>query len=130
MLVRFQEEQARMLPHHHLGMGDIQRLAGRRELFDTHVVFENYPLDTAGLESPAPGLTVEGIEGRDAAHYPLTLVAFAGEGGLALRFDHRPDVLDRARAEATAEELRSILTSVTSRDTPVSEILAADGARL
>ena len=130
MLVRFQEEQARMLPHHHLGMGDIQRLAGRRELFDTHVVFENYPLDTAGLESPAPGLTVEGIEGRDAAHYPLTLVAFAGEGGLALRFDHRPDVLDRARAEATAEELRSILTSVASRDTPVAEILAADGARL
>ncbi|WP_210771331.1 non-ribosomal peptide synthetase [Streptomyces albidus (ex Kaewkla and Franco 2022)] len=129
MLVRLQDEQARMLPHQHLGMGDIQRIAGRRELFDTHVVFENYPLDRAGLESPAPGLSVEGIEGRDAAHYPLTLVAFAGEGGLALRFDYRTDVLDRARAESTAAELQRILTSVASPDTPVTEILDAEGAR-
>ncbi|QPP06025.1 amino acid adenylation domain-containing protein [Streptomyces bathyalis] len=124
LLVRFQQEQARMLPHHHLGLGDIQRIAGRRELFDTHVVFENYPLDRSGLEEPVPGLRVDRIEGRDAAHYPLTLVAFAGEGGLALRFDYRPDVLDRARAGTVAADLQRILTAVASADTvPVADLL-------
>ncbi|WP_245694310.1 non-ribosomal peptide synthetase [Streptomyces abyssalis] len=125
LLARFQQEQARMLPHHHLGLGDIQRIAGRRELFDTHVVFENYPLDRSGLEEPVPGLRVEAVEGRDAAHYPLTLVAFAGEGGLALRFDYRPDVLDRARAETIAAGLQRILTAVAARDTvPVADVLS------
>ncbi|SCK46289.1 non-ribosomal peptide synthetase [Streptomyces sp. WMMB 322] len=124
LLVRFQQEQARMLPHHHLGLGDIQRIAGRRELFDTHVVFENYPLDRAGLEQPVPGLRVDSVEGRDAAHYPLTLVAFAGEGGFALRFDYRPDVLDRGRAEAIAAGLQHILEAVASPDAvPVADVL-------
>ncbi|GGO52699.1 hypothetical protein GCM10012287_37580 [Streptomyces daqingensis] len=127
MLARFQEEQARMLPHHHVGLGEIQRLAGRRELFDTHVVFENYPLDQAGLEQPVPGLRIEGIEGRDAAHYPLTLVAFAGEAGVALRFDYRPDVLDRRRAERIASELQAILAKLTgSPDARVADVLHTD----
>ncbi|MFC4493028.1 amino acid adenylation domain-containing protein [Streptomyces ovatisporus] len=127
MLARFQEDQARMLPHHHMGLGDIQRIAGRRELFDTHVVFENYPLDQAGLEQPVPGLRIEGIEGRDAAHYPLTLVAFAGEAGVALRFDYRPDVLDRGQAEQIASDLQRILADLTaSPDARVADVLTAD----
>ncbi|MCH6163960.1 non-ribosomal peptide synthetase [Streptomyces marispadix] len=126
LLARFQREQARMLPHHHVGLGDIQRVTGRRELFDTHVVFENYPLDSTGLHQPVPGLRVEGIEGRDAAHYPLTLVAFAGEGGFALRFDYRPDVLDRERAEAIAAQLQDILGDLASRtDTSVADVLSS-----
>jgi pristinamycin I synthase-2 len=125
LLTRFQQEQARMLPYHHVGLSDIQRIAGRRELFDTHVVFENYPLDSADLHQNAPGLRVEGAEGRDAAHYPLTLVAFAGEGGFALRFDYRPDVLDRDRAEAVAAQLRDILGYLASgADVPVADVLA------
>ncbi|SCK17542.1 non-ribosomal peptide synthase domain TIGR01720/amino acid adenylation domain-containing protein [Streptomyces sp. WMMB 714] len=127
MLARFQEEQARMLPHHHVGLGEIQRVAGRRELFDTHVVFENYPLDRAGLEQPVPGLRIEGIEGRDAAHYPLTLVAFAGEAGVALRFDYRPDVLDRRSAERIASDLQQILGELTgSPDARVADVLRMD----
>ncbi|WP_216311791.1 non-ribosomal peptide synthetase [Streptomyces nanshensis] len=129
LLARFQREQSRMLPHHHLGLGEIQRIAGRRELFDTHVVFENYPLDRSGLEEPVPGLRVESVEGRDAAHYPLTLVAFAGEGGFALRFDYRPDALDRARAEEIAAGLRNILTALAAEDAPaVGDLLPADRA--
>jgi pristinamycin I synthase 2 len=125
LLTRFQAEQSRMLPYHHVGLGDIQRIAGRRELFDTHVVFENYPLDGAGLRQPAPGLTVEGVEGSDAAHYPLTLVAFAGEGGFALRFDYRPDVLDRDRAEEIAGQLKGILGDLASgADGPVADLLS------
>nr|WP_238420470.1 non-ribosomal peptide synthetase [Streptomyces taklimakanensis] len=109
MLRRLRDEQARLLPHHHIGLSEIQRSVGRRELFDTHVVFENYPLDRAALARPVPGLRLVGFEGRDATHYPLTLVAFAAEGPLRLRLDHRPGAVTPGAAEGVLDELVDLL---------------------
>ncbi|MEV4970314.1 amino acid adenylation domain-containing protein [Streptomyces scopuliridis] len=125
LLARFQDEQAGLLAHQHLGLGDIQRLVGRRELFDTHVVFENYPLDRVSLARAAPGLRLVRSEGRDATHYPLTLAAFAGDGPLTLRLGHRPDAVDRPRAERIAAELERLLEAIaTAPDDPVAALLA------
>ncbi|MFD0662902.1 condensation domain-containing protein [Thermocatellispora tengchongensis] len=38
-----QAEQSALIAHHHLGLTDIHAAAGAGELFDTCVVFENYP---------------------------------------------------------------------------------------
>ncbi|MGW6235934.1 amino acid adenylation domain-containing protein [Streptomyces sp. NPDC055094] len=137
LLVRFQDEQAALLAHQHLGLGDIQRLAGRRELFDTHVVFENYPLDRVSLARAAPGLRLVHSEGRDATHYPLTLAAFAGDGPLTLRLGHRPDAVDGPRAERIAAELPHLLEAIAGApDDPVGGLLGpepwapAPGSRL
>lgn len=43
LLRRVQDEHSALLDHQHLGLADIQRIAGGGELFDTLVVFENYP---------------------------------------------------------------------------------------
>jgi non-ribosomal peptide synthetase component F len=43
LLARVQTEQSRLLDHQHLGLAELQRMAGAGELFDTLVVFENYP---------------------------------------------------------------------------------------
>ncbi|MFJ9030554.1 amino acid adenylation domain-containing protein [Streptomyces sp. NPDC102274] len=127
LLVRFQDEQAGLLAHQHLGLGDIQRLVGRRELFDTHVVFENYPLDRVSLARAAPGLRLVHSEGRDATHYPLTLAAFAGDGPLTLRLSHRPDAVDGPRAERIAAELRHLLEAVAAAPhDPVARLLGAE----
>ncbi|MEV5141311.1 condensation domain-containing protein, partial [Streptomyces syringium] len=124
LLLRFQDEQAGLLPHHHLGLGEIQRLAGRRELFDTHLVFENYPMDRTILERSAPGLRLVRSEGRDATHYPLTLAAFVDGPRLTLRLGHRPDAVDRTRAERIAAELERLLEAFASApDRPVAELL-------
>ncbi|SPE64107.1 Dimodular nonribosomal peptide synthase [Streptomyces netropsis] len=124
LLLRFQDEQARLLPHHHLGLGEIQRLAGRRELFDTHLVFENYPLDRTALEKAAPGLRLVRSEGRDATHYPLTLAAFVDGTRLTLRLGYRPDAVDRTRAERIAAELERLLEAFASAPgRPVAELL-------
>ncbi|MER6669215.1 amino acid adenylation domain-containing protein, partial [Amycolatopsis japonica] len=47
VLRRLQDEQAALLDHQHLGLGELQRLAGagQEELFDTLVVVENFPRD-------------------------------------------------------------------------------------
>ncbi|MER6999744.1 amino acid adenylation domain-containing protein [Streptomyces sp. NPDC000410] len=58
LLRRVQDEQAALLDHQHLGLADIQRIAGGGELFDTLVVFENYPtgdLAADGESGTPPG---------------------------------------------------------------------------
>ena len=68
--------------------------AGVGELFDTLLVFENYPVDRAVLSRPVQGLRLGPVEGRDATHYPLALIVQPGEE-LMLRLDYRPDLFDR-----------------------------------
>ncbi|MFF1373014.1 amino acid adenylation domain-containing protein [Streptomyces virginiae] len=109
---RLQDEQARLIDHHHLGLVEIQRLAGAGELFDSCVAFQNYPVDAAGLAAlGAGGLQVTGVDPYDAAHYPLCLTAIPGDR-LRLQIDHRPDVFDRDTAQALLERLVRLLEAV------------------
>ncbi|MEV0089876.1 condensation domain-containing protein, partial [Saccharopolyspora sp. NPDC050642] len=111
MLVRFQEEQARLLDHQHLGLADIQRQAGTGELFDTAIAFENYPLDPDEVLNPSSAITVTSVSSWDATHYALHLVVMPGER-LRLRFGYRPDVFDRSTVEGFAGRLVEILRTV------------------
>ena len=54
-----QERQSRLMAHQHLGLAEIQSLAGLGELFDTLTVFENYPVDDLAAEAQemAKGMT-------------------------------------------------------------------------
>ena len=47
------------MAHQHLGLAEIQRLAGLGELFDTLAVFENYPVDRGSLAAEAGGLRLD-----------------------------------------------------------------------
>ncbi|MFF7177374.1 amino acid adenylation domain-containing protein [Streptomyces sp. NPDC008121] len=111
-----QRGQSALTAHHGLGLSDIQRAAGVPELFDTMMVFENYPWDGPG-QDVADGLGTEVRvapvleRGRDATHYPLTLVAAPGRR-LYLRLDHRDDLFDRATAQALLDRLLRVLTAV------------------
>ena len=91
---------------------EIQAVAGVEELFDTLVVFENYPV---GLDADAGpdaaswgGVRLAGISGQDATHYPLVLTALPGER-LTLRLSYRSDLFERAAVEAMAERLIRLL---------------------
>jgi hypothetical protein len=89
-----QESQSGLAAQQHLGLAEIQNLAGLGDLFDTLMVFESYPVDRDGLAAGAAGLRLTDISGRDATHYPLSLAATPGER-LQLRLDYRPDLFDR-----------------------------------
>ena len=94
LLVQTQEMQSELMAHQHVGLAEIQRQSGLGELFDTLLVFENYPLDRALLSRPVQGLRLGTVEGRDATHYPLALMVQPG-AELMLRLDYRPDLFDR-----------------------------------
>ncbi|MFJ9528252.1 amino acid adenylation domain-containing protein [Streptomyces cyaneofuscatus] len=123
-LARLQQEQARLSAHQHLGLADVQRLAGAGELFDTLMVFENYFIDGEGLRRAERSgeLAVTGSDQTDATHYPLTLVVVPG-GHLIL--EYRPDLFGPEQAAALVRRLTHLLTELGNRpDTPVHRLQA------
>ncbi len=110
LLRELQDSQSRLIAHQQLGLAEIQGLAGLGELFDTLTVFENYPVDEAGLSAEAGGLRLAGIAGHDATHYPLSLLAAPGER-LRLRLDYRTDLFDAASVQAIGERLTRLLSA-------------------
>jgi amino acid adenylation domain-containing protein/non-ribosomal peptide synthase protein (TIGR01720 family) len=74
--------------HAHTALYEIQRWAGAttQGLFDTVVVFENYPVDTALKDASPGGLTIDNVRAVDETSYPLTLGVMLGE---TLKLDYR-----------------------------------------
>ncbi|MFF5106152.1 condensation domain-containing protein [Streptomyces sp. NPDC000134] len=111
LAARLQQEQAELSAHQHLGMADIQRLTDiSGELFDTLVVFENYPLRPQAL-SEAHGLRVTGLHTHNDVHYPLALIALPDDR-LTLDFTYRPDLFGESDIDHLVERFTRVLTTV------------------
>ncbi|MGW0007957.1 amino acid adenylation domain-containing protein, partial [Nocardia grenadensis] len=114
VLARVQAEQADLLDHHYVGLADIHAAAGMPALFDTLLVFESYPVDAEGIQAQAAdidGMTVAGLDGIDATHYPLTLVAALGNT-LRIRAGYRQDMFDEAEVRRIADRLVRMLDGI------------------
>ncbi|WP_279632626.1 non-ribosomal peptide synthetase [Streptomyces sp. Tu 2975] len=123
VLTRFQEEQAELLDHQHLGLADIQRAVGLGELFDALVVVENLP-DAGEPADPSGLVRVVGSRIRDSVHYPLALTVHPGER-LRLRLEHDPARLGTTAAGRFAARLRALLDQVvTDPGLPVGRLPA------
>ena len=96
------------MAHQHIGLAEIQQAAALSDLFDTLMVFENYPVDRAGLAAASNGLRLGRVEGHDATHYPLALIVRPGEE-LQLRLDYRPDLFDAATVATLGQRLIRLL---------------------
>ena len=113
---RVQDQQSALLAYHYLGLAQIQRAAGPGAIFDSLVVYENYPRDPAGLAGVVPGqdpVRVTGAGGHSAAHYPLTLTVLPG-ARLRLRLTYRADVFSAEAAGLIAERLVRVLEQVSA----------------
>ncbi|WP_308117530.1 non-ribosomal peptide synthetase [Streptomyces anatolicus] len=106
---RLQAQQTQLMAHQYLGLADVQRLAGTGELFDTLVVFENYPVETEPLRQSAQELGVVDAEVRDSVHYPLALLATQRGDRMTVDWSYRPDLLDLSEVRTTAERFLSVL---------------------
>ena len=104
-----QDRQTALLDHHYYGLADIQRGTGLPALFDTIVVFENYPVDREGIvgANDAAGLTIDAIRPFAGSHYPLTLNA--SDPNLRLSLDYQDNIYDHAAAQEIAVRLVRVL---------------------
>ena len=111
---RVQDQQSDLLAYHYLGLAQIQRAAGPGAVFDTLVVYENYPRDPVGLSGAVPGqdqVRVTGTGAHTGAHYPLSLIVMPGTR-LRLRLSYRPDVFSADAVALVAGRLVRVLEQV------------------
>ncbi|KQU66157.1 non-ribosomal peptide synthetase [Rhizobacter sp. Root29] len=118
--------------HEHTPLVEIQRWAGQggQALFDSLLVFENYPIDAALRQAPPGGLRVGASSTRDDTHYALTLALHQGE---RLAFDWRfaHAAFDEAGVALLAEQLERVLAAFVDAPGACVGALAmlADGER-
>ncbi|MBZ4419892.1 non-ribosomal peptide synthase/polyketide synthase [Myxococcus sp. RHSTA-1-4] len=115
-LRRIQEVQVEARQHEHAPLVKVQRWSGvpaGTPLFDTLVVFENYPLDAA-LTSASRALEVRDVSAVETDHFALTLIASNGTRlPLHLRYDRTR--FTEAFADAQLERLRRVLEALVAR---------------
>ncbi|ALG08596.1 non-ribosomal peptide synthetase [Kibdelosporangium phytohabitans] len=126
-LAELQLRQARLIEHQHTGLAEIHRLAGHRELFDTLLVFESFPVDEDALEAAerSGGLDVEVAGGLSLTHYPLTVTVFPS-AGLRIVLEYRPDLFTFAQADGLRTRLLEVIETIV--DSPRALIAALPAA--
>ncbi|MFF7656926.1 amino acid adenylation domain-containing protein [Streptomyces sp. NPDC007983] len=132
-LQELQAEQWQSRAHEYLSLSQINtvtELPAGSALFDSLLVFENYPVDEE--LAARHGLTVTGSEGGLATNYPLTLSAYTSNhlvalGGtaaeIALRITYRPELFDDLTVQVLATHLAATLAALTQDpDRPLSAL--------
>ncbi|MEU6669013.1 non-ribosomal peptide synthase/polyketide synthase [Streptomyces sp. NPDC046727] len=107
-----QHDQSEDRRFDHLPLTRMKTFTGLPErvgLFDSIVVFENYPVDDD--LAAAHGLRLSGLEGIETTNYPLSLTAYPG-AELALRLGYDPELFDAGTVERLAEYLTVLLTGM------------------
>ncbi|WP_245651883.1 non-ribosomal peptide synthetase, partial [Streptosporangium amethystogenes] len=118
LLRRLRDEQAELLPHHHVGLAEIRR----GPLFDALLVMENYPVDS---RTAIGDLDLTSADVADATHYPITLLVVPGDV-LRFRLQYRPDVFTEAEAAVLLDRFLGLLAELVAEpDTAVGRLSSA-----
>ncbi|WP_156622898.1 non-ribosomal peptide synthetase, partial [Mycobacterium sp. 1164966.3] len=115
LLDQLQHAHNHTVEHQHLALSEIQRLTGHEQLFDTLLVFENYPVDTTAL-SGVEELGITEFSSREATHYRLTVQAQPGPE-LGLRVEYDTEVFDTVSIDALIARLQTVLAAMTTAPT-------------
>ena len=89
-LTRLQAQNLELREHEFTALGDIQRWAGRagEPLFDSLLVFENFPVAEALQQGAPAGLSFSIPQNHERTNFPLTLAATA-ESQLSLNWSYQ-----------------------------------------
>ena len=111
LLRQLQERQSGLLAHQHVGLAEIQQLAGVGELFDSCWCSRTTRWTARRLAGDGcGGLRLARVRGHDATHYPLSLMVQPGER-LQLRLDYRADLFERGSVAVLGERLVRLLAA-------------------
>ncbi len=100
-------------------LAQVQRwseLAGGAALFESLLVFENYPLDSELLDGQDQGLALENLQTFERTNYPLTLIVLPG-ADLHLRLIYAADRIDPAAVDGLLGQLGLLLAACAARPT-------------
>ncbi|MFI5618577.1 amino acid adenylation domain-containing protein [Streptomyces sp. NPDC051567] len=111
-LAEVQRAQVEARGYEYVPLGQIQSWSGVERgtnLFDSLVVFENYPMNdrTAADE----GLRLRGLEGVEATNFPLNLIAYAGDE-FAYSLSYDAELFDESTIVRLARHFETLLTAM------------------
>ncbi|MDF0752669.1 amino acid adenylation domain-containing protein, partial [Marinobacter sp. 71-i] len=111
-LGELQQHNLALREHEHTPLYQIQRIAGQsgQELFDTLLVFENFPVDAA-LRGGGDEVHTSELRVSERTHYPLSVAVEAGDD-LVLHLHYRADLIDRDRVTALAGHVRQLMMAI------------------
>ncbi|MEV7601136.1 amino acid adenylation domain-containing protein [Kitasatospora sp. NPDC089797] len=115
-LADLQQRQVEDRQYEYAALPQIQawsELARGTALFRTLLVFENYPVDERAAQTH--GLRVRELQGTIAAHYPLNLIAYGGDG-LAYTLAYDTALYDPATVTRLADRLDALLAGLAAGD--------------
>jgi amino acid adenylation domain-containing protein/non-ribosomal peptide synthase protein (TIGR01720 family) len=97
----------------HVPLYDIQGWAGQQgaALFDSLLVFENFPVAEALKQGAPAGLSFANLHNHERTHYPLTLGIELGEG-LSLDFSYDAARFSAAQVAQLSANLQHLLTQL------------------
>ena len=106
--------------HEYTPLFDIQRWAGTggQALFDSIIVFENYPVDQALRQSVGADLGFDGNHAHEETNYPLTLIVTLGHT-LTVEFAYQSEHFESGQIERLAAHYQAMLTALTERSEKV-----------
>ncbi|MCV7012892.1 non-ribosomal peptide synthase/polyketide synthase [Mycolicibacterium madagascariense] len=121
-LADLQERMSAVLDAQHVGLTELARITGVRDLFDTMVVVENFPSLPSGDANDARALIFRGFTGADAPHYPVSLVAYLDDR-LTVEIMYDSGAVSDAEAERLAERVEAVLTAFAERpDAAIADV--------
>jgi amino acid adenylation domain-containing protein/non-ribosomal peptide synthase protein (TIGR01720 family) len=99
--------------HEHTPLYEIQRWAGQggQDLFDSIVVFENYPLDQALKQGAPDRLRFGEVWNREETNYPMTVSVNQGET-LVLSYSHARSQFGEALVQTLARRMETLLEAL------------------
>ncbi len=108
-----QRDAAMLREHSYLGHAQLRALGGVGEMFDTLLVYENFPLNglAAGAELISAGLTFRPAALESLTHFPVVLAAHIAEREMVLQVE----VIDGVLGATTAETLGRRLLATAER---------------
>ncbi|PIE25756.1 MAG: non-ribosomal peptide synthetase [Micrococcales bacterium] len=124
-LARLQREQTEAHQHEHSPLAQIQGwsdVGGGRPLFESLLVFENYPLAASSDDVDRPELEITAAEAREHTNYPMSVVVSPGDVlSVHLFYDRRR--FDAATVERFAGHYERLLEAMVERpDASPSEL--------
>ena len=125
---RLQAQNLSMREHEHTPLYDIQRWADSagEQLFDTLLVFENYPVGEVLQQGSSAGLAFSGTQNRERTNYPLTLMIESGNA-LTIHYHYDRSHLGDTGVEQIARHFANLLHALVQHaDTPVGELQMLD----
>ncbi|MEU7214215.1 non-ribosomal peptide synthetase [Nocardia iowensis] len=121
-----QETQFAMQEFEQASLAEIERAAGLGQLFDTLVVFENFP--NSGAQQPeSHELRISAFHNHGLTHYPVTLLAPPGDRLELVIYHDRAAVAEPTVARIIDRLAQILRALVDAEDTPAGELVDMSG---